>query len=86
MSLIEIFTKMCPQIGELYFDALLEESSELTTEVSEYPLEDGRSANDNAVYRPLIITMTVAVSDNWNKSLIAKAGNYSTIAGIAGGY
>lgn len=41
MSLIGIFTKMRPQIGELYFDALLEESSELTTEVSEYPLEDG---------------------------------------------
>ena len=85
MSLIGIFTKMRPQIDELYFDALLEESSELTTEVSEYPLEDGRAANDNAVYRPLIVTMTVAVSDNWYKSLIAKAGNYSTIAGIAGG-
>lgn len=73
MSLVGIFSKTRPDIGGLYFDALLEESSELITDVTEYPIETGAIGNDHAVNRPLRITMTVGLSDNPIKSLMARA-------------
>ena len=84
MSIVGLFTKNTPQIHGIYFDALLEESSELRTDVSEYPLEDASTANDNAVTRPLTLIMTVGVSDNWYRSLIAETGDLSSLAGISG--
>lgn len=68
-----------------FFDAILEESSELRTDVSEYPLETGQTANDNAVTRPMTVTMTVAISDNPVKALMAETGELSGIAGIGTG-
>ncbi|WP_219951434.1 phage baseplate protein [Dickeya zeae] len=85
MSIVGIFNKTRPQIGGIYFDAVLEEASELRTDVSEYPLDDGATAHDNAVTRPLTVIMTVAVSDNPIKTLMANAGQFSTIAGIGAG-
>ncbi|MGQ5289818.1 phage baseplate protein [Pectobacterium actinidiae] len=85
MSIVGIFNKTRPQISGLFFDAILEESTELRTDVSEYPLENAITANDNAVVRPLYVTMTVALSDNPVKTLMAEAGQYSTIAGIGAG-
>lgn len=75
MSIVNLFVSGRPQIGNIYFDAILTESSELRTDVSEYPLETGITANDNAVTRPLILTMTVGASDNLIKSAIAEAGS-----------
>lgn len=71
MSVVGIFSKSRPDIGGLYFDALLEESSELITDVTEYPIETGAIGNDHAVDRPLRLTMTVALSDNLFKSALA---------------
>lgn len=86
MAITGIFTKGRPQIGAFYFDAWLEESSELQTRVSEYPLEDTSTAHDNAVTQPLKLTMTVAVSDNWFKSLMGQqSGDTSTLAEIGAG-
>ncbi|CRX53830.1 hypothetical protein RSG62_002675 [Yersinia enterocolitica] len=51
MAITGLFTRNRPKIGNLYFDALLEESSELRTDVSEFPLEDANTAHDNAVSR-----------------------------------
>lgn len=73
MSLTSIFSRSRPEIGGLFFDALLEESSELVTDVTEYPIEDGSVGNDHAVNRPLRLTMTVALSDNPIKSFMARA-------------
>lgn len=84
MSIVGLFTKNTPQIHGIYFDALLDESSELRTDVSEYPLEDASTANDNAVTRPLTLIMTVGVSDNWYRGLIAATGDLSSLAGISG--
>lgn len=39
MAITGLFTRNRPQIGNLYFDALLKESTELRTEVSDFPLE-----------------------------------------------
>ncbi|MEI7210799.1 phage baseplate protein [Pectobacterium carotovorum] len=85
MSIVGVFDKSRPEIGGIFFDAILEESSELRTDVSEYPLETGQTANDNAVTRPMTVTMTVAISDNPVKALMAEAGQFSGIAGIGAG-
>lgn len=63
-----------PQIGGIYFDAILAESSELRTDVSEYPLESKGTANDNAITRPMSLIMTVGVSDNLIKTALDAAG------------
>ncbi|MDB6366758.1 hypothetical protein PH242_03420 [Photorhabdus bodei] len=85
MSIVGIFTKSRPEIGGIFFDAVLEESSEMRTDVSEYPLENAMTANDNAVTRPLYVTMTVALSDNPIKALIAETGQYSAMLGMGAG-
>lgn len=91
MSLVGIFSKSRPSIHDFVFDALLEESSEQITDVTEYPIETGEAGNDHAVQRPLRLTMTVALSDNPIKALQAKAeaaaggGALGTLAGSAVG-
>ncbi|ARD61137.1 hypothetical protein Y71_14865 [Kosakonia radicincitans DSM 16656] len=85
MSIVGVFTKSRPEIGGIFFDAILEETSELRTDVSEYPLENGQTANDNAVTRPMTVTMTVAISDNSVKALMDQAGDLSGLAGIGAG-
>ncbi|MDH6632533.1 UNVERIFIED_ORG: hypothetical protein M2355_001824 [Lelliottia amnigena] len=72
MAITGLFTRNRPQIGNLYFDALLKESTELRTDVSEFPLETAETAHDNAVTRALDITMEIGVSDNWYRGLIAQ--------------
>lgn len=85
MSIVGVFTKSRPEIGGIFFDAILEETSELRTDVSDYPLENGQTANDNAVTRPMTVTMTVAISDNPVKALMDQAGDLSGLAGIGAG-
>lgn len=84
MSLVGIFSKSRPSIDGLFFDALLEESSEQITDVTEYPLESGAIGNDHAVTRPLRLTMTVALSDNPVKAALASASIPDSLSGIAG--
>jgi len=83
MSLVGIFSKSRPSINGLFFDALLEESSEMITDVTEYPLESGAIGNDHAVTRPLRLTMTVALSDNPIKAMLASESIPDGWAGVA---
>jgi hypothetical protein len=86
MSLVGIFSRSRPEIGGLFFDALLEESSELVTDVTEYPIETGAIGNDHAIDRPLRLMMTVALSDNPIKAALAETtGQFSGISGAAVG-
>ena len=73
MSIVGIFTRSQPSIGGVYVDAVLEESTELQTEITEFPIEDGSVGNDHAVVRPLRLTMTIGVSDNPFRVARAKA-------------
>lgn len=82
MAITGLFTRNRPKIGNLYFDATLKETSELKTDVSEFPLETAASAHDNAVTRPLALTMTVGVSDNWFRELMAQ--QQDSLAGVLG--
>ena len=75
MPLVGIFTQARPQIGAVYFDAVIEESTELTTEVTEFPIETGYTGNDHAVQKPLKLIMRVAVSDNPFRALRAEAAD-----------
>ncbi|EKS6736958.1 hypothetical protein NTH60_000908 [Enterobacter ludwigii] len=86
MAITGLFTRNRPQIGNLYFDALLKESTELRTDVSEFPLETAETAQDNAVTRALEITMEIGVSDNWYRGLIAQQEELAQpLVDIAGG-
>lgn len=73
MSIVGIFTRSQPSIGGVYVDAVLEETSELQTDVTEFPIEDGSVGHDHAVVRPLRLTMTIGVSDNPFRVARAKA-------------
>jgi hypothetical protein len=77
MPITAIFSKQRPNIGGLYFDALLEESDELQTDVTRYPIESGVEGNDHAVNRNQRFTMLVAVSDNPARALAAQASQSS---------
>lgn len=90
MSIVGLFTESRPSINvddvELYFDATLEESSELTTEVTEYPIEAGAIGNDHAIQQPLSLTMRVGISDNPFAAARANAGSIGANAlGTVGG-
>lgn len=73
MAITGIFTRSRPSIGGIFFDATLEESDELQTDVTRYPVETGPEGNDHAVNRNLRITMLVALSDNPIRSATAQA-------------
>lgn len=83
MSIVGIFTRSQPSIGGVYVDAVLEESTELQTDVTEFPIEDGSVGHDHAVVRPLRLTMTIGVSDNPFRVARAKA---SEAAGALAGF
>lgn len=85
MSIVGIFSRAQPSIDGHVFDAVLEESTELTTEVTEFPVETGAVGNDHVVLRPLKITMYVGISDNPFRSALFRTGQFSTLAGIGSG-
>ena len=64
MSIVGVFTQSRPEIGGMFFDATIQESTELVTDVTEFPIESGDTGNDHAVTRPLVISMRVGISDN----------------------
>ena len=64
MSIVGVFTRQRPQIGDFYFDATLSENTQLSTEVTQFPVEAGFVGNDHAVQQPLRITMRLGMTDN----------------------
>jgi len=86
MAITGVFTQKRPAFdvgGEsIVFDATITESSELTTEVTEFPVETGAIGNDHAVQRPLRITMRVGISDNPARAIRAAATEQ--IPGVGG--
>lgn len=72
MAFTGLFTRNRPKIGRLYFDALIKESTELRTDVSDFPLETAETAHDNAITRALQLSMEIGVSDNWFRGLVAQ--------------
>jgi len=79
VSLTAIFTKQRPVIGGYVFDATLEESDELVTDVTQFPVENGDVANDHANNRNPRIFMRVGLSDNPFRALSAQASQQSVV-------
>lgn len=86
MAITGLFRRNRPKIGNLYFDALLRESTELRTDVTEFPLETAEVAHDSAATRALSITLEIGISDNWYRGLIAQQEELSQpLIDIGGG-
>jgi len=81
MSIVGIFTQQRPRFYDpdsdtgLYFDATLEESTELQTDVTQFPIENGTVGHDHAVQRPLSLIMRVGISDNAARAARAEASD-----------
>lgn len=63
MSLISLFTKHAPQLGDLVFDAVLEETFELEVEWTEYPVEFGADVPDHGIVQPRTWSMIGVISN-----------------------
>lgn len=82
MAITGVFTQRRPVIAGLVFDATITESTEMVTDVTEFPIETGAVGNDHAVQRPLRITMRVGISDNPARAIRALATD--PIPGVGG--
>lgn len=83
MPLTAIFTQRRPSIGSFTFDAMLEESDDLVSHVTQYPVENGDVANDFVNTRNTRISMLVGVSNNRFRALAADASSTTLNSALA---
>lgn len=68
MSIINLFTKTAPTIASWAFDAVLEDTLEVSVEVTTYPIESGARVGTHRILNPFKYTLTGAISNNPLKS------------------
>lgn len=97
MSIISLFTRQAPTIAGYQFDAVLEDTLDVSVEWTMYPVESGVNVNDHRIIQPVRWTMTGAVSNNPLKVQLTDflAGGLSNltnnpyvaaVAGLAAGF
>lgn len=97
MSIISLFTRQAPTIAGYQFDAVLEDTLDVSVEWTMYPVESGVNVNDHRIIQPVRWTMTGAVSNNPLKVQVTDflAGGLSNltnnpyvaaVAGLAAGF
>lgn len=97
MSIINVFTKQAPTLAGYSFDAILEDSLDISVEWTTYPVETGVNVNDHRIIRPTKWTLTGAVSNNplttqltdflgGALSNLSSNALVSTIAGLSAGF
>lgn len=64
MALITVFNRLSPSLGAFQFDAVLEDRFEMSLEFPDYPIETGARVVDHRVIKPLMYSITGAVSNN----------------------
>lgn len=64
MSVLTLFTRNAPSIAGFQFDATLEDTLEVSVEITDYPIESGARAADHRIIQPFRWTLTGAVSNN----------------------
>ncbi|BAN16839.1 tail fiber protein [Edwardsiella phage PEi21] len=64
MSIVTLFTKTAPTLGGLTFDAVLEDTLEISVDLAEYPIETGAKITDHRIINPMRWYLTGAMSDN----------------------
>lgn len=70
------------KIGELEFDALINESKSYSSDVPEYAVETGYSVSDNISIKPLTVDMTLFITNTpvtWRKQHGASSGRVSSV-------
>ncbi|WP_288080594.1 phage baseplate protein [Pseudomonas sp.] len=97
MSLIQVFTRQAPTIAGYSFDAVLEDTLDITVDVTSFPIESGVRVSDHRILRPFKWSMTGAISNNELKtqltdflggalSNLADNPIVSTVAGLSAGF
>lgn len=64
MSIVNIFTRQAPTIAGYSFDAVLEDSLDVSVTVTSFPIESGVRISDHRILNPFKWTMTGAISNN----------------------
>lgn len=64
MTVVSLFTQKAPTVAGFSFDAVLEDSLELSVEWTSYPVESGVNINDHRIIRPTTWTLTGAIGNN----------------------
>lgn len=65
MSIVNLFTRgAAPTIGGYSFDAVLEDTLDISVELTSYPVESGARVNDHRIINPIKWSLTGAVSNN----------------------
>lgn len=64
MSLVSLFTKEAPTINGYSFDAILEDTLDITVEVTDYAVETGVRVADHRILKPFKWSMKGAISNN----------------------
>lgn len=64
MSLIQVFTRQAPTIAGYSFDAVLQDTLDVTVTVTSYPIESGVRISQHRILEPVKWTMTGAISNN----------------------
>lgn len=90
MSLMSIFAKTLPKIGNLEFDAKLEGITTKAVVLTQYPVEFGANMNDHAILMPNQYLLTGAVSNSplgldLNDIGMMGAGAVATVVGGVAG-
>ncbi|WP_277593603.1 phage baseplate protein [Pseudomonas chlororaphis] len=97
MSIINIFTRQAPTIAGYSFDAVLEDTLDVSVSITSFPIESGVRISDHRIFNPFKWTMTGAISNNPVKvqltdflggALSNLTGNpiVSTVAGLSAGW
>lgn len=64
MSVVSLFVQSAPTMAGYSFDAVLEDTLDISVEWTSYPVESGVNINDHRIIRPTRWTLTGAVSNN----------------------
>lgn len=64
MSVISLLFKQSPTIAGYQFDATLEDTFEVSVELTRYPVESGVKVNDHRIINPITYYLVGAVSNN----------------------
>jgi len=97
VSIINLFTAQAPTIAGYQFDAVLEDTLDISVEWTTYPVESGVNVNDHRIIQPVRWSLTGAVSNNPLKVQLTDflAGGLSNltnnpyvaaVAGLAAGF
>lgn len=97
MSIINIFTRKAPTIAGYSFDAVLEDTLDVSVSITSYPIESGVRISNHRIFNPFKWTMTGAISNNPVKvqltdflggalSNLTDNPIVSTVAGLSAGW